>query len=643
MQSVVFSSILLLFVCGLQVVQAQVDNLDPDGDRLIDITTTSQLNAIRYDLDGNGYADNASQSDLYGNAGGTAGLFNITGRISSTSYYEGYELASSLNFATSAWAEGVSAAGWPPIGSSSTPYTATFDGNGHKISNMYINISGGGNAYAGLFSHVSSTAIIKDVGMVDVDITTTGPSFSIAGGLVGDNQGGMISGSYATGPLSSTPSHSDINLGYSSGSSSSGSSSYAGGLVGRNSGTINDSYATGDVSSSSSSSSVSSSNYSSVSSSTSHAGGLVGSNSGTISGSYATGDVSSSSVSSSSTSIGFSSSGSSSYAGGLVGDNSGTISGSYAMGAFSSSSSSSRSGAGGGSSSNSSYAGGLVGDNSGTISGSYATGSSSSNFYPYYAGGLVGENASGGSIVACYATGDILRARSAGGLVGSNGGTISGSYATGSVSSSSAGGLVSVNGSGANIVACYATGDIPTSTDAGGLVDTNAGRIVACYATGDVSATTAGEGLVRTNTGQIIDSYYTSTANIEGTPRYTEYEQEALEMVKTTDYGDDDSLYPESTWNVDVDNADTDDDLVTGEDDPWDFGNSAQYPALKGIDVNQDGSIDNVDLALQRAELAPRFLQTSYEFDSSPSARRSRYRTRHHRLLRGTHLRNHSC
>ena len=41
---------------SLQTLQAQVDNLDPDGNKLINITTTAQLNAMRYDLDGNGYA-----------------------------------------------------------------------------------------------------------------------------------------------------------------------------------------------------------------------------------------------------------------------------------------------------------------------------------------------------------------------------------------------------------------------------------------------------------------------------------------------------------------------------------------------------------------------------------------------------------
>ena len=89
-------------------------------------------------------------------------------------------------------------------------------------------------------------------------------------------------------------------------------------------------------------------------------------------------------------------------------------------------------------------------------------------------------------------------------------------------------------------------------------------------------------------------------------------------MIKSTDYGDDDNLYPESTWDVDVDNADEDDDLATHTDDPWAFGNNAQYPVLKGIDVNQDGTLDETDLALQHAAFAPIFLQPSYTFESPP-------------------------
>ena len=111
-----------------------------------------------------------------------------------------------------------------------------------------------------------------------------------AGGLVGYNNSGDITNSYAAGNVSAT-------------ASSSRSSAYAGGLVGYNDGgSILNSYATGDVSATATSSS-----------SSAYAGGLVGYNGGSITNSYAAGNVSATATSSSSPA----------YAGGLVGYNSG--------------------------------------------------------------------------------------------------------------------------------------------------------------------------------------------------------------------------------------------------------------------------------------------------------------------------------
>ena len=98
----------------------------------------------------------------------------------------------------------------------------------------------------------------------------------------------------------------------------------------------------------------------------------------------------------------------------------------------------------------SSSAGGLVGFNNGSITSSYATGSVTNEGVSSSAGGLVGSN--NGSITSSYATGSVTNegvSSSAGGLVGSNNGSITSSYATGSVTnegvSSSAGGLVGSN------------------------------------------------------------------------------------------------------------------------------------------------------------------------------------------------------
>jgi len=94
--------------------------------------------------------------------------------------------------------------------------------------------------------------------------------------------------------------------------------------------------------------------------------------------------------------------------------------------------------------------GGLVGSNYGTISNSYSTGSVSGSTY---VGGLVGWNDGTISKISnSYATGSVSGIEFVGGLVGyANGGAISNSYASGSVSGSSyAGGL-------AGVVSTYAT------------------------------------------------------------------------------------------------------------------------------------------------------------------------------------------
>ena len=72
------------------------------------------------------------------------------------------------------------------------------------------------------------------------------------------------------------------------------------------------------------------------------------------------------------------------------------------------------------------------------------------------------------------------------GWSGKNSGTISNSYATGSVTSDgSAGGLVELNDG--TIIASYATGEVSGGAYVGGLASINGGTIIASYATGSVS------------------------------------------------------------------------------------------------------------------------------------------------------------
>ena len=153
---------------------------------------------------------------------------------------------------------------WTPIGKDDTTanrYTGTFNGNNHTISGMKVDITGAtSNVYAGLFGYTyGSSAKIQNVGLVNSGVNASGSSTVYAGGLVGEQYSGTITNSYATGDVNAT---------------STGSGAvYAGGLVGKQySGIISNSYATGDVT-------ATSSGYA-------YAGRLMGSNSGTVTNLY---------------------------------------------------------------------------------------------------------------------------------------------------------------------------------------------------------------------------------------------------------------------------------------------------------------------------------------------------------------------
>ncbi|MFW6144234.1 MAG: DUF2341 domain-containing protein, partial [Candidatus Natronoplasma sp.] len=84
--------------------------------------------------------------------------------------------------------------GWDPIGSSGDPFTGTFDGNGHTISDLYIDRDG---SDIGLFG--GSTGSVKDVGILNVDVRGNGTN---VGGLVGVNLlNGVLERSYVTGSV----------------------------------------------------------------------------------------------------------------------------------------------------------------------------------------------------------------------------------------------------------------------------------------------------------------------------------------------------------------------------------------------------------------------------------------------------------
>ena len=635
-----FIALLFTATAGLSGVSAQSPgDYDSDDDGLIEIIHLEQLNAIRWDMDGDGIVDNPDNAEQYAAAfpGASDGMGCPDNQCA------GYELANNLDFNDAAsYASGAvnanwtSGGGWLPIGVGDNSFSATFEGNDHTIANLFIDYGKRAASnipipfVAGLFG--VSEGDIHRIGLVNVDASGDDD----VGGLVGENRG-SISSSYATGSVSGDDAvgglvgenYGDISSSYATGSVS--GDERVGGLVGWNDvGSISSSYATGSVSGND------------------FVGGLVGYNTeGNITDSYATGSVSGDEL-----------------VGGLVGYNDGDITGNYptdnvlgdgdGVGNITGSYAT-------GSVSGNSQVGGLVGYNiRGNITGNYATGNMSGDVD---VGGLVGYN-DRGSISSSYATGSVSGNDGIGGLVGQNYGDISSSYTTGSVSGSSyVGGLVgwnwpgnitrnyatgSVSGDdrvgglvgqnyGGDITGNYATGNVLGDSDVGGLVGYNDGSINSSYATGSVSGDGGIGGLVGYNEGSVHSSYTISKVEIIGNDgsaiiggfvgenaewgsvltNYWRREQSvqyagvgvgsadgiqgmsAEQLQEPTGY---DGIY--AAWRIDLDNTDGDYDETTGRDDFWDFGASSHYPALKA-DMDGNGEATWWEFGNQHSRPAP--------------------------------------
>ena len=637
---------------------------DRDNNGLIEVSNLEQLNAIRWDLGGDGAVDDTANQASY-----TATFPNPAAGMGCPTNADdaddndciGYELNKSLDFNNDAsyadtgnkntWTTG---SGWTPLADSDY-FTATFDGNNRSITNLFINRPDAD--YQGLFGFFGgSAAEIHNVRLLNVNVT--GQQY--VGGLVALNYSGTVSNSQASGTVTgdskvgglvgwnysgtvSTSRASSTVMGYND--------SEVGGLVGLNySGTISTSHATGNVTGTNVTDSsggvgglVGENNGGTIEDSyhqtgavTGHreVGGLVGLNTGTIRDSHATGNVTGTETTFRSTGIG-----------GLVGLNEGSISASYATGTVKGSERSGKYTGG--------NTGGLVGENRvGTIRASYAKGTviGEDNI-----GGLVGWN--GSTISSSYSTGPVMGHREVGGLVGKNEeGTISASYAKGTVrGAEDIGGLVGWNDSGTvrndsgTVLASYATGDVigtGMSRVAGGLVGRNwsGASIIASYARGAVSATGGvpdpdnADAFLPINVGGLVGHNDTTTNNFPYRAATVEHSywdtktsrvqvgignddvddsgaidgsetaqdgatgKTTAELQTPTAYTDSDpdteDIY--ANWNLDLDNADNDDMLTTGADDPWDFGTTSQYPVLKA-DFTGDGSINADDIDPQRA------------------------------------------
>ncbi|HOX31312.1 MAG TPA: GLUG motif-containing protein [Spirochaetales bacterium] len=86
--------------------------------------------------------------------------------------------------------------GWSPIGSASSPFTGSFDGNGHSIRRLRIERAADSQ---GLFGYLSGEGAIRNLSLEDIDLVSGG---SDVGGLVGYMASGSVEGCTASGAVS---------------------------------------------------------------------------------------------------------------------------------------------------------------------------------------------------------------------------------------------------------------------------------------------------------------------------------------------------------------------------------------------------------------------------------------------------------
>ena len=197
---------------GVGVAHAQTGgDYDDDNDGLIEVRNLAQLDAIRYDLNGDGMRGAVSASDW---ARYTAAFPNaVSGMGCPQAGCTGYELRASLDFDTNGNGQADSGdaywnggQGWITIGGISfasfdqaalprvdqNSYSATFDGNkddGYSISNLYINralTDDSQYSTVSLFARVAGNgSALRDVRLVNPNITVRRSGTSSAGRATG--------------------------------------------------------------------------------------------------------------------------------------------------------------------------------------------------------------------------------------------------------------------------------------------------------------------------------------------------------------------------------------------------------------------------------------------------------------------------
>ena len=153
----------------------QID-YDSDGDGLIEVASEAQLNAIRWDLGGErrrGRQRQRRPPTPLPSRDAVQAQMGCPGTACT-----GYELAADITLTSN------TGMGWEPIGDTTDPFTANFDGNApsYTISGIFINRT---TDNIGLFGVTGDQGSIRNVKLTRVNVTGD----NAVGALVGRNAG----------------------------------------------------------------------------------------------------------------------------------------------------------------------------------------------------------------------------------------------------------------------------------------------------------------------------------------------------------------------------------------------------------------------------------------------------------------------
>ena len=207
---------MVLFPTGPAAAQSADIDYDVDNDSLIDVDSLAKLNAIRWDLNGNGYVaygDRANYEAAFPNAAAGMGCHSIDhDRDAATDNQpvcKGYELTANLTFDSDPdnvidssdaayWNNG---AGWVPfiVPSAHTfdqAFETTLEGNNYTIDYLFINRPG--MSLVGLFGQVDAPGRIRNLNLTNVNVT----GHHYVGGLAGLNAHGIVTNVTVSGTVS---------------------------------------------------------------------------------------------------------------------------------------------------------------------------------------------------------------------------------------------------------------------------------------------------------------------------------------------------------------------------------------------------------------------------------------------------------